>query len=94
MPFVERNSKIENKHLEELLDNPENRLEYERYKAEYEFRKQLYQARKNANLSQAEVAERSGLTQQSVSRIEKTSNATISSIIKYLQAVGAKLDVK
>ena len=53
----------------------------------------LRELRKNAGLSQAEVADRIGVSQRQVSKIERgdIENSKISTIRKYVEALGGRL---
>lgn len=94
MPFVKRNSKLENEILKEDLKDPKLKAEYEQWEQELQLRMALAKARKKANLSQTELAEKTGLSQQAISRIETGyTNATLGSLIKYISALGVQLTV-
>ena len=57
---------------------------------------ELTEIRKNAHLTQAQVAERSGLSKSTVSNIEsgEEKGVTLASIMKYTRAINASLFVK
>lgn len=55
----------------EALSDPEVLKEYYAQKPEFDLVRELYRARLEANMSQAELAEKSGVTQADISRIEK-----------------------
>ena len=94
MPFVERNRKKERKIIKELLKKPDVRKSHDNFEKDFYFRLSLVQARKQSNLSQIDLAKKTGLSQQAISRIETGySNATIGSIFKYLEALNAELRV-
>ncbi|MBX4262778.1 helix-turn-helix transcriptional regulator (plasmid) [Clostridium estertheticum] len=62
--------------------------------AQYQLIKMLVEFRKNIGLTQNEVSQKSGLTQQMISRIEKLDNSpTLDNFIKYVMALGLKLKV-
>ena len=54
-------------HLARMLENPEFQKEYENGKAEYEVTRALVAARIEQNLTQAQLAERSGVRQSNIS---------------------------
>lgn len=56
----------------------------------------LRELRKNAGLSQVEVASRIGVSQRQVSKIENgdIENSKISTIRKYVEAVGGRLSIE
>ena len=61
---------------------------------EYEFRAKLAETRHNKKYSQKEIGEKTGLSQQAISRIETGAYSTsLSSIMKYLDALGYTLDI-
>lgn len=94
MPFVERNSKKEKKIINRLLKNPSIRKSHDQFEKEFYFRLALVEARKNSNLSQKDLAEITGLSQQAISRIETGySNTTFSNVFKYLCAIESDLKV-
>ena len=53
-------------HLARMLENPEFQKEYENGKAEYEVTRALVAARIEQNLTQAQLAERSGVRQSNM----------------------------
>ena len=81
-----------NKRLE---NDPELQLEYELAQRDYDVIKQLKELRKEKGLSQKEVANMSGLTQQMISRIEKIDNVpSLHNLNRYAYSMGAKLKVE
>lgn len=59
---------------------------------EYEVARAMEKARRQAKLTQSQIAERMGTTQSAVSRMA-TSNVTIASLARYFEACGAKLKI-
>ena len=95
MAFVQANTKKEKKELEKLIAaDASARKAYEEFQAKIALQKQLVEVRKAENLTQTDVANASGLSQQAVSRIEKGSGATINSLIKYLTGIGYSIEFK
>ena len=93
--LVERNSEKENMIIEELINGDEElRKQHEIFQEEMRFKQILIEARKSKEYTQKEISERSGLSQQAVSRLEKGHGGTIDTVIKYLYAMGLKLTVK
>lgn len=83
------------KHLEELMENEEFRDEYEKLQPEYEVMKRLIEARTMQNMTQKELAERSGIRQSNISRIEKgVSSPNISTLQKLAEGLGMYLQIK
>lgn len=94
MPFLERNKEKEEKILNELLKTPEGKRAHEEYEAEYSFRKALYKARKNRDISQKQLSEITGLSQQMISRIETGwCDTKVGTLLKYLNGIGYSLKV-
>lgn len=93
MPFRKVNVKEEiNKRLENDI---ELKKAYDSSQREYEVLKQLVKIRKEMGLTQSDVARKSGLTQQMVSRIETVGNSpTLRSFIKYLDGLGLEIKLE
>lgn len=79
------------------LEDPEIRYHYEHPDAdiiELDIRLAARNARKEANLTQAEVAKKMKTSQQAVARLESKSSGkspSLSTLIKYAEAVGCDL---
>ena len=75
---------------ERLLSNPETRALYEEEAAKKELWLQLVEARMAAGLSQEELAQRLGVSQAQVSRIEKRGYDayTLNTLRRYVKALG------
>ena len=79
----------------ELLSDPETAAAYEALKPKFAVIKALLNARSNARLSQAEVAERMGTTQSSIARMESgKGSVTIESVQKYAKATGQRIKLE
>lgn len=76
------------KYLNKQLEDPEFRAEYEATRQEFALARALVQARLEANMTQAELATRSGVRQSNISRIE--SGACVPTIAT-LQALASGL---
>lgn len=50
--------------------------------------------RKNRGMTQEEVANRMGVTQVMVSKIERSGNVTVKTLRQYFNAMGYKLDIE
>ena len=72
--------------LNEQLKDPEFKAEWERIQPEYEIMRSLIDVRIKLNLTQKELAERSGVRQSNISRVE---NGTVSPTVATLQALAA-----
>ena len=80
MPFVNVTDIILNEETKELEDayknNPKVKMAIDQFEAECKLRRELYEARKSKNITQAQIQELTGLTKQVINRIE--SNTDIS----------------
>ncbi|HTH59035.1 MAG TPA: helix-turn-helix transcriptional regulator [Paraburkholderia sp.] len=79
-----------------MLANPEFRAAYDALEEEYAALDALLSARKEAGLTQAQVAERMGTTASAVSRLESSlaserHSPSFSTLRKYAAACGKKL---
>ncbi len=74
-------------------DNPEFKTRYETAVAEMELIDQLVALRKAQKISQTTVADRMHTTQAAVSRMERQTDAKLSTIREYARAVDAKITV-
>ena len=93
MSFIKINSREETKTLKR--EDPEFEKAYSAIEAEYNLIQKATKIRKAHNISQEDIAEKTGFTQQSVSRIEKVSHTpTLRSFIKYLEGMDLELDIK
>lgn len=93
--LVQSNPKEEKQIIEQLIEkNPQLQKEHEFFMEEMRFKQELIDARRAREMTQKEVSELSGLSQQAVSRLEKLHGGTIDTVIKYLYAMGLKLTVQ
>ncbi|MCL2628694.1 MAG: helix-turn-helix transcriptional regulator [Oscillospiraceae bacterium] len=97
MPFVKVDPQQEQKEFEELLKDPVAKKAYEEFEREYTFRQKLAEARKQKSITQKEIQKRTGLPQQSISRIEKGAmqkqSPTLRTLLKYLDAIDCELSI-
>lgn len=83
------------KFKEELLKDPEVRAEYEALKPEYEVIRALVGARIEQNLTQEQLAQRTGIRQSNISRIENgTCSPTIATLQQLATGMGKKLHIE
>ena len=95
MPFVKADLDREKAELDRLInESKEARIAHEEFQARIALQQKLVQMRKAENMTQADVAKATGLSQQAVSRIEKGTGATISSLLKYLMGIGYGIELK
>ena len=77
-----------------LLENPDVREEYARVDAEFSLIEAMIRARRDAKLTQAELAERIGTTQSAIARLEAGRvSPSISTLRRYAEATGHQLQV-
>jgi DNA-binding XRE family transcriptional regulator len=97
MPFVAVDPLQEQKEFEELLRDPIAKRAYDDFEREYAFRQKLAEARKAKNITQKEIQNKTGLPQQSISRIEKGTtqkqSPTLRTLIRYLDAIDCELSI-
>ena len=95
MAFVKADLEKEREDLNKLVsENEDARRAYEEFQARIALQQQLVQMRKAEHMTQSDVANAAGISQQAVSRIEKGAGATISSLIKYLTGIGYGIELK
>jgi transcriptional regulator with XRE-family HTH domain len=81
------------------LQRRDVRTEYNALSPEFEILRQMLKARRDAGLTQAEVAERMGTKPPAVTRLESSLGSgghspSLSTLQKYAQAVGCRLEVR
>lgn len=82
------------KYLEKQMEDPEFRAECEATRAEFEVTRALIEARSSMNMTQKELAERSGIRQSNISRIENgTCSPTIATLQSLAKGLGKELSV-
>ena len=82
-------------HLEQLMQDPEFRQEWEADEAEYQARVAVIQARLAAEMTQKQLAERSGIDQRAISRIESgNTNPTVRTLGRIAKGLGKKLKIE
>lgn len=80
--------------VNEQLQDPEFSKEYEAARPEYELTRSLIAARIAAGMTQKELAEKSGVRQSNISRIENGSCIpTLTTLMALAQALGKKLRI-
>lgn len=80
--------------VNEQLQDPEFSKEYEAARPEYELTRSLIAARIAAGMTQKELAEKSGVRQSNISRIENGSCVpTLTTLMALAQALGKKLRI-
>lgn len=80
---------------EDLLKDSEFRTEYEKLKPRYEAIEQIIRARKEQNMTQAELAKRVGTQKSNISRLESGNyNPSLDFLTKVSEALGKSLSVQ
>ena len=75
-----------------MLENPEVKAEYDALEPEYDLIRALTEARKNQNLTQKQLSEKTGITQADISRIENgTRNPSLEMIKRLAGGLGMRL---
>ncbi len=81
--------------INELISSDESlRAQHELFLAEMAFKQELIDVRKSLSLTQKDISEMTGLSQQAVSRLEKGAGGTIETIMRYLDSMGYSLSIK
>jgi len=82
-------------HAKAMREDPEYRREYEALAEEFALIAAMLDARQKAGLTQAQVAERMGVTQPVVAKIEGgRSNVSFGTLKRYAAATGCKVKVE
>jgi transcriptional regulator with XRE-family HTH domain len=84
-----------NEFKQELLKNPRVKAEYDALAPEYDIIQAMIDARKEQNITQKELALRTGITQADISRIENGSrNPSLNMLKKLAKGLGMRLRVE
>ena len=84
-----------NDYKKKALKDPEVKREYDALAPEYDIIQAMINARKDQNLTQKELSERTGITQADISRIEKgTRNPSLEMLKRLAQGLGMQLKVE
>ena len=78
---------------DEWSKDPEYIKEYEALAEEFDIANALIKARSQANMTQADVAERMNTTQSVIARLEGGANPSIKMLKRYAAATGTKLKI-
>src|SRR5213082_1470245 len=85
--------------VRKLLKQPEVKAEYDAQAEEFALLDELLKARRQAGLTQAEVAARMGTKTPAVARLEagggsRRHSPSVATLRKYAQAVGCRLEIR
>lgn len=82
------------KYLEKKLENPELLQEWNELEIEYQLREQIIKSRSENQLSQLELAQRCGMKQSSIARMESGRyNPSIRFLQRIAKGLGKKLRI-
>lgn len=83
------------KHLEESLKDEEFKKLWNESEPEFQIAKLVYSLRSELGLTQKELAERTGINQSNISKLEKGNvNITIKTLNKLFNSMGKTLSIK
>lgn len=83
------------KFKDDMLANPEIKEEYEALEPEFNIIQAMIDARKEQNLTQKELSERTGITQADISRIENgTRNPSLEMLKRLAKGMGMRLKLE
>ena len=83
------------KYLDKQLQNPEFATEWERQRPEREYIKAIVAARLEQNLTQKDLAEKTGIRQSNISRIENGNcSPTVATLQQIASGVGKTLHIE
>ena len=83
------------RYLERQLTDPEFRACWQADEAEFAARRAIIEARMESDMTQAQLAEASGIDQRVISRIETgNANPTVGTLGKLAQGFGKKLEIR
>ena len=78
----------------DMLKDEEFKIEYEKLKPKYEAIEQIIRARKEQNITQAELAKRVGTQKSNISRLESGNyNPSLDFLAKIAESLGKKISV-
>lgn len=78
----------------DMLKDEEFRIEYEKLRPRYEAIEQIISARKEQNITQAELAKRVGTQKSNISRLESGNyNPSLDFLAKVAESLGKKISV-
>lgn len=82
-------------YLREQMKDPEFAVEYEKLRPEYEAIRAVIRARLESRMTQKELAEKTGIRQSNISRIENgTSSPTVDTLARLAAGMGKVLKIE
>jgi ribosome-binding protein aMBF1 (putative translation factor) len=83
------------KYLDEQLENPDFKKEWDDLEPEFDTIQAIIEARKSNNLTQKELAERTGINQSDISKIETgNANPALSTLKRLADGMGMMLKLE
>ena len=83
-----------NEFLEEQLRDPVLKKEYDALEAEFSIMQALIDARKQSGLTQKQLAERTGIAQADISRLERgAGNPSLKTLHRLAEGMGMRLKI-
>ena len=83
------------RYLKEQMRDPDFKKEWDDHELEYRLMMMVLKARNEQHLTQSELAERTGIRQSNISRIEKgQSLPSIATLNKIAHGLGKELEIK
>ena len=81
--------------LKEELQDPEFRKEYEALQPEYEIKRAMIQARMNSGMTQKQLAEKTGIAQADISKLENgNANPSLRTLQRLASAMGMQVKLE
>lgn len=81
-------------HEEKMRTDPEYKAAYEALEPEFNIANTLIKARLEAGMTQKDVAEKLGISQPAVARMESGKNISLKSIARYANAIGRPIHLE
>jgi len=83
------------RYLNEQMKDPEFAAEYEAHRPEYEAIRAIIGARIESNMTQQQLAEKTGIRRSNISRIENgTSSPTVETLARIAAGMGKRLKIE
>ena len=83
------------KYLDRQMEDPEFAAEYEAMRPEYDAIRAVIAARLESNMTQKELAQKTGIRQSNISRIESgASSPTIDTLARIAEGLGKQLKIE
>ena len=81
--------------LDKLMENPDFKAEYDALEPEFQIIRAMISGRESANMTQKELAEKTGIAQADISRIENgNGNPSIRTLQRLANGMGMALKVE